>query len=150
MSILATIKGIAIVSKFSGFMGPVWAKHKGKIIVLLLALCVAGYIWMLKNDLEDMTDKYNQALRDYSVLNTTCKSNEAEYKSAIETQNKANEELAEKLRIAQEGIDKANAAAAIAAEKSKKELEAIMKEAKPTTCEGAIEFLHDGKEDLKW
>jgi len=124
------------------FLGPVFDFLTKYWKIFAIVLIIGGTLWRF--------DILNKRIAELETDKATCIANQVNLQSAINQRNEEIDNLNDKLRESEADVEEAIEKQKQERNKHKQELKDILNEKNPETCEGAIKYLIDGTEDLKW
>jgi len=117
--------------------------------VVALVLLIGGSYWYVKSLNNQITD-LNKEVTELKVANAMCENSRATLKGAIDTQNSEIQKWVNVGRKSKKAFDDLKGTIEKQRQISALELQKILQEKKPETCQEAINYLVDGVKDLKW
>lgn len=136
---------VGVLGIVLNFLKPFLLKNWKLVVALLILGSAAWYVHSLKSHIEDLTEEKNQLILDLE----NCRLNVGILEMAIEDQNAAIDAAVQAGQRAEQRIaDLQNRISELTVQ-YEQEIEDILNQPKPETCEEAIEFLKN-TEGLRW
>lgn len=142
---MGILSGIGIASKLLGFKD--FIVKNWKIVIILVAL-IGGYLYIngLYNQIEDLQEKNKDVTEQLNL----CKDNKQKLQNGI---NKRNAQIAEWENITRQ-LEKQNkqleGQLTSIEENTNQSIEDILNGPKLESCEQAIEYLYNTKDEIQW
>lgn len=153
-TLLTVIRNFSWVSKAWSIVGPFVGKHKVKLIACLVVVAAGlglyWYVGSLQSDVAHWKGEYDKKVTELAVSKERYETNLSTLQKAITLQNNETERVNGLLKSAEKQIDAKIKESAATQKRYEKQIQKILQDKKPKTCQGAIDYLIDGTGDLKW
>lgn len=123
-------------------------KHEcpSKLVLGLIGLAVGTYIYFLRNENVSLTQK----IQELNEQNQLLESNIKTYELAVDTQNRAFDQLEETAKIASQQMNTLAYEIEEQRKLSNKKVQDILNEYRPEDCDQSILYLKNSISDLQW
>jgi len=136
---------LSLLGNFGGIFE--FLKKNWQIVALVLLI---GGSYLYVKSLIDQNAALNNEVTELKVANATIENSRAALKVAIDSQNSEIQKWVNVGRKSKKDFDDLKSTIEKQRQASALELQKILQEKKPETCQEAINYLVDGVKDLKW
>lgn len=139
-----------IVSLLSGLnFGSIFGFIRKNWQIISLVLLITGSYWYVNSLQNTIADLQNEVTK-LKVANAFCENNKAALQQALDSQNGKIQKWAKVGRDSKEKFEKLKAEIEHKRKLAEIEVNKILQEKKPESCQAAIDYLVDGKKDITW
>jgi len=118
-----------------------------KPILIILAL---GAVWWVWDDMKDTIEEQKTEIAELTQRLNVCKDNQQVLENAISKQNETIDRAKEAGIRAEQRIAELRGRISSLTQEHQTEIDRILNEARPETCEESIEYLIDASGELTW